>query len=151
MTAGKQVSPPPTQLPIVPLSVGADYAAGRRERNLGDAWLYAAVTYRREPNLSSDVVPAQGFEPWTIGLKARYDLRRTPPQSSRCIGSSASCLPLAPLAVPARLYKLAIRNNRLSVGTLKGVAMSQPFDVSANADIFSQQSLQRLVPPGLLV
>jgi hypothetical protein len=128
MTAGKQLSPPPTQLPIVPLGVVADYASGRRERNLGNAsldparevpaptaedqdsgpknrcsmssnrrvsrwqiaslrppprppgvhsglaiyWLYAAaVTYRREPNPNSDVVPAPGFEPGTIGLKDR--------------------------------------------------------------------------------
>ena len=127
MTAGKQVSPPPTQLPIVPLGVVADYASGRRERNLGNAsldparevpaptaedqdsgpknrcsmssnrrmsrwqiaslaspdllecilawqyiWLYAAaVTYRREPNSNSDLVPAPGFEPGTIGLKDR--------------------------------------------------------------------------------
>ena len=35
-------------------------------------WLYAAaVTYRREPNPNSDLVPARRFELRTIGLKDR--------------------------------------------------------------------------------
>lgn len=54
------------------------------------------------------LVPARGFEPRTLGLKARPDLRRTPPQASPRTRFSASRLPLAPRGTPAWLYRLAI-------------------------------------------
>jgi hypothetical protein len=60
------------------------------------------------------MVPAQGFEPWTIGLKVRYDLRGMPPHGSCRIRFSASRLLAAPATAPAWLYKLAIHPKALS-------------------------------------
>ena len=54
-------------------------------------------------------MPARGLEPRTLGLKARPELRRTPPHASFCIRFSASRLPVAPRGTSAWQYKLAIR------------------------------------------
>jgi hypothetical protein len=54
------------------------------------------------------MVPAQGFEPWTIGLKVRPDLCRWPPLGSGRIRFSASRLLETPATAPAWLYKLAM-------------------------------------------
>lgn len=58
---------------------------------------------------ATELVPARGLKPRTIGLKARFDLRGAPPQGSRCIGYSASRLLVAPRTAAAWLYEMAIR------------------------------------------
>src|SRR5712691_9696200 len=62
-----------------------------------------------QPNLHTILVPARGLEPRTLGLKARSDLRRTPPQASCRTRFSASRLPVAPGGTPPWQYKLAMR------------------------------------------
>jgi len=56
-----------------------------------------------------ELVPAQGFEPWTIGLKARPDLRGTPPQGPLRIGFSAPRLSVAPRVSAAWLCVSALK------------------------------------------
>ena len=65
------------------------------------------------PEKNSEV-PVQGFEPWTIGLKVRPDLRITLPQDSCRMRLSASRLLAAPATAQAWLYKLAIHLMALS-------------------------------------
>ena len=60
------------------------------------------------------MVPAQGFEPWTIGLKASIDLRGTAPDGSPGTRNSALRLLVAPQGSPAWQYQLAINPKALS-------------------------------------
>jgi hypothetical protein len=65
MSSGRRVSTWQIASPRLPRPAGVHFA-------LAIHWLYAAaVTDRRKLNPTSDLVPAQGFEPWTIGLKDR--------------------------------------------------------------------------------
>ena len=76
-------------------------------------WLYAiSVTEPIRGKLSSDLMPARGLEPRTLGLKARPELRRTPPDGSPGTRHSASRLLMAPQGTSAWLHKLAISRER---------------------------------------
>jgi len=68
------------------------------------------------------LVPARGFEPRTIGLKVRPDLRMKPPQGSCRIRFSASRLLAAPAIAPAWLHKLAIHPKALSDRPARAIA-----------------------------
>jgi hypothetical protein len=66
------------------------------------------VTY--QPNFYRILVPAQGFEPWTIGLKVPPDLRKAPRHGTLPIRMTARSVLVAPIVALAWLYGLAIRS-----------------------------------------
>ena len=76
-----------------------------------------------------ELVPAQGFEPWTIGLKARPDLRGTPPQGPLRIGFSAPRLSVAPPSIRGLAVRIGFKDGPKSANDLNAFINPAPSSV----------------------
>jgi hypothetical protein len=125
----------------------------RRPRADGRQPHHSHSLHRRPVLNPNHVVRAPGFEPGTIGLKVRPDLRMTPPQGSCRIRFSASRLLAAPAIAPAWLYKLAIHpkalSDRLAPANANGEAPSPPRSVGRMpyAELGGSSPPQSTAPP----